>query len=332
MDLFEAGKNYLKYHIFGKRIPLNVSISVTNRCNLRCSYCDIYNRDQAEMSKEKIFQILDDLEEMGCYRVGFWGGEPLVRKDIGELIEHAVKRNLFTTLISNGVLVPEKINEIKKLDTLFLSLDGPKETHEKNKGKGTFEKIINAIKVARENDIPVTTITVLTDNNEEKVNFILDKGEDLDFTTTFQLIYRDSELTSKNKEPAPNYESIIKKLIQKKEEGARIASSKTYLKHILKWEDYSTTALYPTNNKKIKCYGGKLFCNIDTDGKVYPCDWMIRKIEEPNASKLGFKKAWDKLKLPKRCGGCLKSCYSEYNSIFSLKFEAVKNVVNFVKK
>lgn len=330
MKLLKTGKDVLSHYIQGRRYPLNVSISVTNRCNLRCSYCDVYNRDQKEMSTQKILDILDDLGDMGCYRVGFWGGEPTMRDDIGDLISRASENNLFTTMISNGIINPREVEDIEKLDKLFLSIDGPKELHEKNKGEGTFDKTIESIETARDMDIPVTTITVLTGNEPEKVDFVLEKAEQYDFNTTFQLIYRNSELTD-GEDFSPEYKPVLKKLLGERKNGAPIASSKSYLKHLLQWENYSKTALYPSEEQTLKCYGAKLFCNIDTDGKVYPCDWMIGKMEGRDASELGFKEAWDKLNVPQKCGGCLKSCYSEYNLIFSRKIEAVRNAVKFVR-
>lgn len=332
MSLIKAGKDFIRYKLFGNETPLSVSISVTNRCNLRCSYCDIYERDTAEMGTDEILEILDDIKDMGCYRVGFWGGEPLVRDDIGKLVNRALENELYTTLISNGVLVPEKIDEIKGLDTLFLSLDGSKQVHEKNRGKGTFDKTLEAIKTARKNDISVCTITVLTSYDEERIGFILDTAEEVGFSCTFQLIYRDEVVSAPLAGKAPDYESVVEKLIEEKEKARPIASSKSYLKHLLNWEDYSQTALYPQNNQKIECYGGKLYCNIDTDGRVYPSDWMIGRIEESNAAEIGFKEAWKRMEISEKCGGCLKSCYSEYNLMFSPRFEAIKNAVKLVTK
>lgn len=330
MSLLKVGKDFIRYKLFGEETPLSVSISITNRCNLRCSYCNIYERDTAEMKTNEILEILDDIDNMGGYRVGFWGGEPLVRDDIGELVGRALENGLFTTLISNGVLVPEKIDELKGLDTLFLSLDGPRDLHENNRGKGTYDKAIDAIKVAQEKGIPVCTITVLTGDDEEKIDFILDRAEEMGFSCTFQLIYRDEVVSAPSAEKAPDYGPVVEKLIEEKEKGRPVASSKSYLEHLLEWEDYAQTAIYPSEEEKLECFGGKLYCNIDTDGRVYPCDWVIGRIEEPNASEIGFEKAWKRMKPAEKCGGCLKSCYSEYNLMFSPRFEAIRNAVRLV--
>lgn len=214
-----SGYSVLKSKITKKRIPLNVSLSVTNRCNLNCTYCGIYKRNQNELSKEQIFSLIDELSEMGNQRLGFWGGEPLLRNDIGELINYAKEKGIFTTLISNGHLVTQKINELKNLELLFLSLDGSEKNHDASKGKGSYEKVINAIKTSISNNIPVWTITVINKNNLNDIGFVLDLARKMGFLATFQVLYRDSQVTKDDSNILPTgdeYRSVINKLIEEK--------------------------------------------------------------------------------------------------------------------
>jgi len=323
---FNSGFYFMKAKVLRKKIPLNVSFSVTNRCNLRCSYCGIYKRKQNELAKKQVFSLIDELSEMGTQRLGFWGGEPLLRNDIGELVNYANENGIFTSVISNGYLVPQKIAELKKLELLFLSLDGSEKTHDVTKGKGSFKKQIEAIEAALDNNIPVWTITVLNKSNLNDIDFVLDLAEKKKFLTTFQVLYRDSEITENNSNIVPTkeeYRDVINKIIDEKRNGAPIASSEAYLKHILNWSDYNKTALFNQESDfKMKCFGGTFFCNIDTDGGVYPCDWMIGKIPALNCVKDSFKRAWDEISIP-NCNGCLKSCYSEYNLMFSFNWNAI---------
>ena len=73
----------------GAAIPLNVMISVTNRCPARCSYCNIPNRQQREMATDELISLFDQLKKLGTQRIALWGGEPLIRDDIGYLIDYA---------------------------------------------------------------------------------------------------------------------------------------------------------------------------------------------------------------------------------------------------
>jgi len=320
-------KGVLKYKALGGRTPINVSISVTNRCNMKCSYCDIPYRRQREMTTDEIKSIIDDLKKLGCVRLGLWGGEPLIRDDIGELVSYSKGRGLYTTIISNGILVPEKMEKIKDIDMLFLSLDGPEDIQDKNRKPGSFEAVMRAIKSARENKIPVTTITVLTEENSDQVDYVIKKAEKMGFACTFQLIYNDKFDDSKKE---TDYKPVIRKLIELKKNGKPVASSFSYLRHLLEWPDYRKTAIYPKEKTIIKCYGNMLFCNIDTDGKIYPCDWMREKTKGSDSLVSGFTKAWKDAPLPD-CGGCLKSCYTEYNKMLSFDMDAIKNGIKLVK-
>ncbi len=71
-----------------------VRIAVTEKCNLRCTYCmpeegvDLLSKDKV-VSDEEILRIIRVLARMGVRKVRFTGGEPLVRKDIIQLVEGA---------------------------------------------------------------------------------------------------------------------------------------------------------------------------------------------------------------------------------------------------
>jgi MoaA/NifB/PqqE/SkfB family radical SAM enzyme len=317
----------LESHILKKRIPLNVSLSVTNRCNLRCTYCGYHRRSQVEIPTKQILSLIGELSDMGTQRLGFWGGEPLLRKDIGQFIRGCEEVGIFSTLISNGYLVPQRIDELKKLGLLLLSLDGPEKVNDVIKGRGCYARVIKAIRVALAKGIPVWTITVLTKENISYVDFVLDRAERMGFLATFQLLYFDSETTGSGNAMAGmipsrvECEKVIRKLLSEKRKGAPIASSEAYLKHILSWIDYGKTAMRDADKK---CWGGVLFCNIDTNGAVYPCDWMIGKIGAQSFVRSGFREAWERMEIPHNCT-CLKSCYSEYNLIFSLNPNAAIN-------
>jgi MoaA/NifB/PqqE/SkfB family radical SAM enzyme len=78
-------------HYAGKRIPLEVALEVTRRCPLECLHCynnlamgDLAARNR-ELSKEEYFEVLDELEEMGCFWLLFTGGEIFARMDFLEI-------------------------------------------------------------------------------------------------------------------------------------------------------------------------------------------------------------------------------------------------------
>ena len=63
------GVGALRHKATGWRAPLNVMLSVTNRCNARCSYCNIPQRKQRELTTAEIIDLVDLLAERGAYKV-----------------------------------------------------------------------------------------------------------------------------------------------------------------------------------------------------------------------------------------------------------------------
>jgi cyclic pyranopterin phosphate synthase len=116
---------------FGRRINY-VRLSVTDRCNLRCTYCmpgkglQFLPRDQI-LSYEEMERLITLLTSMGITRVRITGGEPFLRK---KLMDFLHKINIIPgiqsiSLTTNGVLAASYLQELKKIgiNTINLSLD-----------------------------------------------------------------------------------------------------------------------------------------------------------------------------------------------------------------
>ncbi len=128
-------------------LPLIVSLTVTNRCNLRCIYCygSYYNRNIQDYPTNIWLNLVDDLASLGTKLIHLEGGEPLLRNDIGDLIDYIKNAGMICRMNSNGLLVPKNINKLKGLDSLCISLDGDPEANNENRGQGTYEKILDGI-------------------------------------------------------------------------------------------------------------------------------------------------------------------------------------------
>jgi len=115
----------LKAKIFRTRSPLAVSWAVTYICNYSCHYCQRWDQKRNLLSAEEGKGIIDKLHRLGLARINFTGGEPLIRQEIGEWIDHAKQKSIKVAINSNGHFVPQLINRIKNCDLLNLSLEGP---------------------------------------------------------------------------------------------------------------------------------------------------------------------------------------------------------------
>ena len=93
--------NTLKNIIVGK--PILAIFEVCLRCNSACGYCDLpLNEGRKELTREKIYKIFSTLYKDGIRYVFLQGGEPMVRKDLFEIIEDMLNIGLRPTLITNG--------------------------------------------------------------------------------------------------------------------------------------------------------------------------------------------------------------------------------------
>jgi cyclic pyranopterin phosphate synthase len=94
--------------------PRKISISLTSNCNLRCDGCN-YGRDYMsgnQLPEQLVYSILDDTKRAGFLDVQFYGGEPLLYKNLDRLIEYSLKLELPTHIITNGLLLRKKIDRL----------------------------------------------------------------------------------------------------------------------------------------------------------------------------------------------------------------------------
>ena len=92
----------LSYMVDGAPRPFSATFAVTNRCNLRCEYCNCPFIDPSHLTLEQIDVLFDRLQKMGVRRLGLAGGEPLLRRDLGEIIARAKRRGFFVSVNSTA--------------------------------------------------------------------------------------------------------------------------------------------------------------------------------------------------------------------------------------
>ena len=126
--------------------------NVTRRCNLKCVHCYAHAKDMEfpdELSTAEGKALLDDLAQFGCPVVLFSGGEPLMRKDLIELADYAVKKGMRAVISTNGTLItPAVAQQLKSVGLSYvgISLDGMEETNDRFRGKpGAFQAALAGI-------------------------------------------------------------------------------------------------------------------------------------------------------------------------------------------
>lgn len=172
-----------KFHLNGsaKHVhpPELFTVVITDRCNLRCKQChyaysgeDGYQLNQAgEMDFEAFRKVLKELKDYPI--VSITGGEPLLHRNVGAFIAYAKANNHLCTLVTNGLLLAGRAQELCStgLDMLMVSLDGPKDIHNLIRGNGSYERIIAGVEtILRQPDRPIIIISMAISNmNFDKV-------------------------------------------------------------------------------------------------------------------------------------------------------------------
>lgn len=163
--------------------PLMGVLVVVNRCNSKCPMCDIPSRVEDDLPTADLKGLVDQFMELGTSGIGITGGEPLLRKDIFEIVAHARSHRIPVTLNTNGLLLnrPGKIEDL--LDAgptnVNISLDGgTAETHDRLRGGPFFEPTLQAVQAlataarARGDRTTVTLVTVLSETNLDELELI----------------------------------------------------------------------------------------------------------------------------------------------------------------
>ncbi|PZX92274.1 GTP 3',8-cyclase MoaA [Flavobacterium aquariorum] len=157
-------------------------ISITEHCNLRCTYCmpaeGIALTPRAHlMTAEEIVTIAKTFVKLGVNKIRLTGGEPLVRKDAKNIIEQLGKLGVELTLTTNGILVHEFINTFKEagITTLNVSIDSlKKDKFNQITRRNYFEKLIENLDLLESNNFKVklNVVVIKGFNDNEIIDFI----------------------------------------------------------------------------------------------------------------------------------------------------------------
>lgn len=308
----------------GKKHPLMVTLSLTDRCNFRCQYCNLPLMDRDEMTTEQWLGAIDELADAGMARVSLMGGEPLVRKDVGVIIDHLRKRGINIAMNTNGWLVPRHLEHLLKLDLICITLDGPPEVHDKQRHKGSQARALAAIELLRSRGKNVVTMTVLTADGIKTVDYVLERAKELGVRSFFQLVH-DAEGDPDKEIGAGITESgiagVAKHLLRRKDEGYPVGPSRTYLRALAGENGEGVRRLHSCND----CFASRYSMAITPQGDVIACPLTFRE-KSANGLEVGFKKAFDVLPQP-QASGC--SCYplQEFNYLLSGTPEVLFNAM-----
>ncbi|MFC2171012.1 radical SAM protein [Acidobacteriota bacterium] len=340
--MIRAGVRFLSRFLAysrGAGAPLWCSFAITENCNCRCEYCDFWWEKKPDLSFEEVALAVRRLAEGGVYYLSFAGGEPLLRKDMPEIVKLTTDLGMRASLTTNGTVgglsLYEEIMRCK-LSAVTFSLDGStEEIHESFRKACSFRRVIRSIRHALEaraaGGFPtlVSIVTVVHKRNHQDIETIWrlgrEIGVDKHYFQPIWTVYEDTEFMNRfgfSENDGPLLEEIRQRL-----RGLKNSNLTQYFDLFPSfYGDYSAVM----NNA---CYAGRAFIHVDGRGNVSPCSMIgsplgnlmdngLRDILSTPASRKIFE-ACSKY----RCPRCSLMCYIERNQII----ESVRNPIRCLR-
>ena len=288
----------------GGKAPVIAGHKLLYRCNLECAMCPFWRRqDENLLTVDDEVRMMDSLVRAGVSFLGFEGGEPLLRRDLPEVLSEAHQR-FHTSVISNGWLLRNRIREIAPyLDLLFVSLDGIGNLHDRLRGiPGSFSKAVEGIRSAR-GRVPVAISSTLTAQNLDEAEKLVALAQRLGVGVTFQVAYNYS--TAESLAPAgEKLRETLGRLLVLKEQGAPIFESREYFSTVI-------DSWFGGNPWRCKPW---LTMNVNPQGRiVLPCYTLQEYGGGAYVWDVDLRKLWNTYpwETYERCNKCALACYLE---------------------
>ena len=162
--------------------PHHAQWMITRKCNYRCRGCNVWKeQDRRELATEEIKRGLNILKDLGIVEIVLSGGDPLLREDAAEIIEHA--SNLFiTTVYDNGSMATKKMEALRNVDFVAISIDSLDEAKNDyiKAVPGAWKKAMEAVETLHNEGISVAVTPTISQLNLYEIvditNYFTQKG------------------------------------------------------------------------------------------------------------------------------------------------------------
>ncbi len=292
--------------------PISVTFWPTYRCNSRCTYCTLHEKNEDELTTREIIRILDQFFTLGTQHVNLDGGECLLRDDIGLIVDHIRKSGRLCSMNTNGILLRKSIHKIRDISWVKLSLDGPEDINDASRMPGMYRHVSDAIDACRKERIRVIASTVISKHNVDHFSEVMQTLRMLHVESVFQpatSMEGDDPASTRNQSPDPvKYKAFIGRLIEQKRKGnPHIKNSIVTLRHLHNWPA-------PT---WLECYAGLAFVYVLPSGRINPCGRLMLD-DSPSLREHSVSEALDIMMKPKGCSHCWCSNLAEPNLLLSM--------------
>ncbi len=277
--------------------PICISLEITRKCNARCKHCHLGGYvEETLASPDRYREIVSQIKPLA---VLISGGEPLVRKDILEIVE-AISNPLgapYIAVTTNGLLLnSDTYHRLREagVDRFSISLDYPDERHDEFRNiPGLFNHIADFIAQLDGKPKAINISCVVHRHNYLDLLGIAQLGCDwgvrVNFSTYTPLRTGNTDYLLR-KDDLPRFRDIIDTLIKMKRDNANIRTSDYVLRNMIRFFE---------NGGLPRCQAGKRYFVVNPDGTFSPCGLIIRSYTR-----------WDEIKSHFTQHNLCKDCYT----------------------
>ena len=307
--------------------PIIYTWEITYRCNMRCSFCNIWRLAPEcytdEMTTQEGIALLHQAAHLGASLLYLTGGEPLLRKDIGEILRCAKQMRMVTMIGTNGFFIEDEIEQLKaNLDCLRVSIDSLAQLDGIRSCHSSLERAVKGIKQAKKLGIEVIINATITSETIGEMKDLAKFADDLHCDITLSPLTKipkgvkeDNELTRL----LPDYEKYAAAVRELKKKYTCVVNSELYLDLVEKggigYSDFI-------------CKAPHIVLSVNPQGDILlPCNaYPIKRINIKNED--GLKMAWYSksagqikkgMKHFNFCTSCVNRCYILPSLFFTVK-------------
>ena len=296
--------------------PFFLAHAATFGCNSKCKMCTYWRltpRMKEDMPTEEVFTMLDDAYDFGMRGYYLFGGEPLIRKDIGELVDYAKRRGFLTTMNTNASLLASKAQALRNLDFAFVSVDYFDAYHDYIRGrKGSFDDAMRGIRRIREvGNTRVVLVTTISTLNPDAVEPMARLARDLGVGISYNFVEPTLDFGLTSSDDSPNMSLGITRdrlrgyygeLLELKRKGYPLMETEYVLRHFAEGRPWT-------------CHFPKMFVYVSPDKKIFDCtygySYDLRKGSfEEYFSSQDFR---DQVANAEKCNRCVRTCVRGYS-------------------
>jgi MoaA/NifB/PqqE/SkfB family radical SAM enzyme len=298
----------------------SVTLLLTFRCNQHCAYCDFPRHAGHELTTGEWQTLMRGLRRSGTVRMGLSGGEPLLREDIGELSATMAELGFLTSLTTNGTLLAERLDDVRLIDFLFVTIEGDDQSHDESRGDGSRAATIAGLEAARRAGVRrLGIICPVHDGNVASLEHSLRLAEDLQVRVYFQPVQQRLGWRGETFGQISSDGDIVDaftRLQAWKKAGRAVGNSSTFLDFMIRDRQV----------RRRPCKAGRFFGTILPDGSALPCCMLPFEDALPVARRDAPLETIRHLPAP-LCDGCSISPYVENDALLSFDLKAWRSAL-----